>query len=126
MDYISKISAIFNRLNKAMLAITSGEIQFFENDTFKKEAYSDLIPFHLSQDPETFWDMLNQGGQDLYAEEFDEVLSAIQSVESSFDLSKDDLTKMGEDELLDWIEENSSVFLDAMSAEFTRIRKSNS
>ena len=126
MDYISKISEIFNRLNQEMLKITSGEIQFFEDNTFKKAAYSDLIPFHLSQEPETFWNIMSQGGQYLYEEEFIEVLNAIEAVENSFEQNKDELTRMGEQEVLDWIDKNSEDFLYTMWVEFTRIRKSNS
>lgn len=126
MDYISKISEVFVRLNENMLKITNGDVQFFDNDTFKEEAYSDLIPFHLSQEPETFWKMLNEGGQDFYHEEFSEVLSAIEAVEKSFDQDKDNLIGMGEEELVGWIVENSEEFLQTMSDEFTRIRKQNS
>ena len=126
MDYISKISEVFNRLNNEMLTITAGELQFFEDNTFKKAAYSDLIPFYLSQEPETFWNMLTEGGQDFYDEEFNEVLSAIEAVGRSFDQNKDQLSKMEDEEVLDWITKNSEKFLEAMSVEFTRIRKSNS
>jgi hypothetical protein len=126
MDYISKISEIFTRLNEEMLTITHGAIRFFEDNSFKEAAYSDLIPFHLSQEPQTFWDMLIEGGQGLYDDEFSEILSVIEAVENSFNQDKDELTEMEEGDVLNWIMENSEEFLDTMSAEFTRIRKSNS
>ena len=46
---------------------THEEIEIeFEYESFKGAAYSDLIPFHLSQEPETFGNMLTQGGQVFY------------------------------------------------------------